>query len=174
VLRKIRRFLTLSSSERHQFLRAFVDLAYVDIGLRVLGFQALAERIPAVDEANERDVRPVDLVRATRYAYWLERASRHHAVPARCLHRSLALHQRLRREGLPSELRIGVRKRSDIFEAHAWVEMAGRIVNDAPMAVSSFAPLTTPNGEQPTWTSASDRVGFGQLARLGFGGVRWQ
>jgi hypothetical protein len=47
-----------------------------------------------------------------------------------CLHRSLTLWWLLRRQGVASELRIGVRKEQGRFEAHAWVERAGVALND--------------------------------------------
>ncbi len=49
---------------------------------------------------------------------------------ARCLERSLTLWWLLRRRRIPVELRIGVRKSERDLEAHAWVELDGRTVND--------------------------------------------
>jgi hypothetical protein len=80
--------------------------------------------------------------RAARYAWAIALAARHHVVRARCLHRALVLHRWLRREGLPSELRIGVRKVDGALLAHAWVELDGEAVGDQPAAVAAFAPLT--------------------------------
>jgi hypothetical protein len=71
-------------------------------------------------------------------------AARSHVVEARCLHQSLALHAWLRRERLPSELRIGVRKSYDELIAHAWIELGGQVVNDGPDRVAEFSPLATP------------------------------
>jgi hypothetical protein len=84
---------------------------------------------------------PEELYRARRYAYWLNIASRHHVVRARCLHRSLVLHHWLRRERMPSDLRIGVRKDNGTLKAHAWVELGGRVVSDSPSAVAAFRLL---------------------------------
>jgi hypothetical protein len=48
-----------------------------------------------------------------------------------CLVESLALWWLLRREGCAAELRIGVGKLAGRFEAHAWVECNGAVLNDA-------------------------------------------
>jgi hypothetical protein len=81
------------------------------------------------------------LGRAERYARSIETAARYHPVRARCLHRALVLHRWLRREGLPSELRIGVRKVGGALNAHAWVEVGGTAVGDHPAALAPFTPL---------------------------------
>jgi Transglutaminase-like superfamily len=47
---------------------------------------------------------------------------------ASCLTQALVLHILLRREGLPSRIRIGVSKDAGFFEAHAWVESHDRVV----------------------------------------------
>jgi len=52
------------------------------------------------------------------------------------------LHHWLRGEGLPSELRIGVRKEHGALKAHAWVELGDHVVNDRPSAVEEFTVLS--------------------------------
>lgn len=60
-------------------------------------------------------------------------AVRHSWVHATCLEESLVLWWLLGRQGIASELRVGVRKQGAKFEAHAWVECAGAALND-PLA----------------------------------------
>jgi len=43
-------------------------------------------------------------------------------------------------QGVPAELRIGVRTQEG-FSAHAWVEVGGQPVNDAPDVAERFAPF---------------------------------
>jgi len=47
-----------------------------------------------------------------------------------CLEESLALWWLLRRQGIGSDLRVGVRKDGEKFEAHAWVERDGIALNE--------------------------------------------
>ena len=118
---------------------AYVSLLTTDVALRVLGYRRLLERIERAPAAAT--LSPRRLRRARRYAGWLDVAARRHFVPARCLHRSLALHAWLRAKGLPSELKIGVRKESGELRAHAWVVLGEHVVNDRQEAVAAFAPL---------------------------------
>ena len=137
----LRRVLALERAERRLLLRAFIALARVDLTLRVAGFRRLAARARlGAPPAGGRD-EAAALGRARRYARTIDMAARHHVVPARCLHRSLVLHEWLRRDGLPGELRIGVRKEGEALRAHAWVELDGQVVNDTPAAVAPFVPL---------------------------------
>lgn len=58
---------------------------------------------------------------------------------AACLQRSAVATRLLRRRGWPAELVIGYRPTP--FESHAWVEVAGVIVNDRPQYQKFFAVL---------------------------------
>jgi hypothetical protein len=129
-------------------VRAGAALALVDLDLR-RGGVARALRAPgptpppagAADAADAADA--AALRRAGRYARSIAAAARHHPLPldARCLHRALVLHRWLRRDGLPSELRVGVQKVNGALNAHAWVELGGAVVGDDPAALAAFAPL---------------------------------
>jgi hypothetical protein len=130
------------------FLGAFAHLGQVALLLRVRGFQRIVREIDARRPPPRATVAPRDIRRAQRYARQLERASRCYLPRVRCLHRSLVLHRWLLREGLPSELHIGVNKEGGALAAHAWVELVGVVVNDSAAAVSAFTPLadiTTPH-----------------------------
>jgi len=50
--------------------------------------------------------------------------------PIRCLERSIVTARLLRNHGIPAEVVIGYR--AVPFFSHAWVEVAGRVVNDSP------------------------------------------
>jgi hypothetical protein len=69
----------------------------------------------------------------------------------------------LRREGLPSQLRIGVRKADGALKAHAWVELCGSVVNDDPSAVAVFRPLATPRIDGMVWSTRTTPVPLGAL-----------
>lgn len=64
----------------------------------------------------------------------------------------MVLHRWLREQGLPSELRIGVRKDGGALIAHAWVELGAHVVNDSRAAVMPFTRL--PLGPGVAGTSA--------------------
>ena len=56
-----------------------------------------------------------------------------------CLQRSTVLVQMLRRRGLPAQMLIGAQKMP--FQAHAWVEVHGRVVHDRLASRESFLVL---------------------------------
>lgn len=62
-----------------------------------------------------------------------------YAKRAACLQRSVVATRLLRRYGWPAELVIGYRPTP--FESHAWVEVAGTVVNDRPQYQKFFAVL---------------------------------
>lgn len=125
--RNASRFLALPGPEHHTLLSAMALLPLFRIALRLVGLQRLQARLhqkpqpdatqPALDELKRTGA----LVNAAA-----------HRVLGRdnCLTRSLYLWWLLRRRGVRSELRIGVRLGDGALEAHAWVEHAGIPVND--------------------------------------------
>lgn len=147
LVRAIRRLAGLSAADRRLVLRAYLWLGAVDLALRVFGFQRVVASAPAPAGRTEA-VSPQAVRRARWYARRIDSAARRHVLRARCLHRSLVLHHWLRREGLPSELRIGVLKENEALKAHAWVELDGQVVNDRPGAVAPFTPLAR-TGRRP-------------------------
>ena len=68
--------------------------------------------------------RPWDEARQARVARWVDGALRRLPPPWQwtCLTRSAVLYHLLRSGGVPVELKLGVRKREAVMEAHAWLE----------------------------------------------------
>ena len=56
-----------------------------------------------------------------------------------CLQRSAATVCLLKRYGIPAQMVIGAQQMP--FRAHAWVEVAGRVVNDKPYIPEMYAVL---------------------------------
>ena len=123
------------------FARAWVSLARVDHDLRTRGFQDVVQRIGASALPEGTSISSMQLRRSRRYARRIDDAARFHIVSARCLHRSLVLHAWLRKQNLPSELRIGVLKTRGELGAHAWVEMGPFLVNDRRDAIARHAVI---------------------------------
>lgn len=136
----MRNLLALRRAEWRALVAAWANLWLIDLELRFMSFRRVLEGADRLSGAIAAV--PPDVPRARSYARWVDVAARHHVVRARCLHRSLALHRRLRAEGMASVLRVGVRKNNEDLVAHAWVELAGQVVNDRPEAVASFVALS--------------------------------
>lgn len=82
------------------------------------------------------------LDRARQLAAAVRRAGRLAPVGPSCLTRSLALKELLDARGLEgARVRVGVRREESRFEAHAWVEYAGRVLDDPAHGRGDFATL---------------------------------
>ena len=117
---KLRALLALTPDERRALGLAWAYLLISDLALRILPLPRV-ERVLARLSAGRREpgLTPARLAQLTGIA------ARHHLLPMVCLPQSLALQALLRRQGLSSELRIGVRRAGGTLHAHAWVEHAG-------------------------------------------------
>ncbi|HXL21999.1 MAG TPA: lasso peptide biosynthesis B2 protein [Candidatus Dormibacteraeota bacterium] len=111
------------------FLWAMFALPLVSQSLRWRGLRATQEslqrrqapgRKPTKSESQKLEV-TVRMVKA---------AVRHGLGHPTCLEESLTLWWLLASQGIPSEVRIGIRKQAENFEAHAWVERDGIALNE--------------------------------------------
>lgn len=150
----VRRYLALDRADRMRLARAFIWLGIVDMVLRIdrRGFFISRSLRPAPEAATHSRSRRY----AENCAYWIEVAAQHHVIRARCLHRALALNYCLRRVGIPSSLRIGVRKEGAALRAHAWVELDGQLVHERPATVAAFTPLLRVSGARDSRGSLGD------------------
>ena len=128
----------LSLVQQRTLFAAWLYLPFFWLGLRVLGLprlQALLQSRPLA--AQSVPVLMLPEIQALGEAVNI--AARHLPFPATCLTRSLLLGWLLRRCGVQSQLRIGVRLTQGALEAHAWVECEGVPVNDQPDVSRQFA-----------------------------------
>ncbi len=131
--RRWRTLRRLPWSERRSAAAALLALTGIRLALTSLGFRRvhgmLARWAAAPAPATQRP--PAHrAARAAATLRALERAAGCGPSRPSCLPRSLTLWWLLRRQGLPAELRIGVRREGDRLEAHAWVEQDGVVLGD--------------------------------------------
>lgn len=140
---KWEKYRALSWSERRTLLAAMASLPPFWLGLHVLGlrrFQAWLQRDnPAIENSLSLD-------EIIRIGTLVNIAALHVPFPATCLTRSLLLGWILRRRGVASQLRMGVRLTHGVLDAHAWVEHEGRPINDTQENVERFAAFNEPLG----------------------------
>jgi len=132
----------LSPAERRLLAQALALLPLTAVALRVLGFrrwQATLARLAPVGGAADGGDEAALLRQGRTVAHLVDVAARHGVYRASCLPRSLALWWLLRRRGIDGDLRIGVRKEAGRFEAHAWVELRGAVLNDGDDVRERFA-----------------------------------
>ena len=122
----IHRFRTLTWAERRLLLQAAVLLPLVGAALRPMRLRRVLSLLDAL--AGSASGTAVGARRTAQVVGW---AARYGATRGTCLTRSLTLWCLLRRQRIAADLRIGVR-REGAFEAHAWIEHDGRVLNDTP------------------------------------------
>ncbi len=128
------RYWRLSALERSFLWRALVLLPLTTMALRMLGFRrwhAVLARLAPLGPSPEVKPAPSYAKRAQLTTRMVQAASRESLCRTNCLEQSVVLWWLLRRQGISSDLRIGVRKSGDGMAAHAWVEFAGAVLNDA-------------------------------------------
>lgn len=116
----------LNRQEKILLTRFIFWLCWVSFSIRFFGYlrtRRLLSRfisLAALHEANK-----FQFARAERAAELIAMAGRHGLITATCLPQSVLLEYWLKRQNLAAEIKIGVRKADDLFDAHAWVELNG-------------------------------------------------
>ncbi|HEX3531555.1 MAG TPA: lasso peptide biosynthesis B2 protein [Thermoanaerobaculia bacterium] len=135
---KLARWLASSPQERRLLLEAWWLLLLAGAALRLLPLRRVQDVLrPRLASSPSRQPE----VTVERMARLVDRAARHHVRRTACLERSLALQVLLARRGCSSELKIGVRRDGETLHAHAWIEVAGKPVGDAPDVAGEFRPF---------------------------------
>lgn len=144
---KCRRFRKLPPFEREIVVHAMVFLSLTEIGLRAMGFRRWRQLIEHISPSGPRRgaLEPAtQLSMAERIARAASSAVLHAPGTPNCLVRSLTLWWLLRREDIEGELHIGARKSESRFEAHAWIELSGVVLNDSPSVHKHYARFDAP------------------------------
>jgi Transglutaminase-like superfamily len=147
-MKKLRKFLRLSSADRRLLIKSTLLLGAIKLGLWLLRFQTsrrLLSRV-MVPTAELREVNQA----AIDQVVWAVTVAGRYVPGATCLAQAMATQLLLSHRGHPTNLRIGVaRSEQGQFQAHAWVECQGRVVIGGARAPSRFTPLPSLEGERP-------------------------
>jgi hypothetical protein len=146
----------LSGFERGVVLEAAVGLPIAWLALRLLGFRVCkgafdkprvgALRNPHFSEAGALDG-------ARRIAHLAAVTSSNLFFRASCLEQSQVLCRILRRRGMNADLRIGARKEANRFEAHAWLELNGNVIEGGGAEHLHFFPFERSESSMETQTN---------------------
>ncbi len=153
----LRRFLTLTSSQRRLVLEAGAVLTAARIALAILPFDAVRRGVETWARLSRRrrppDAADIEQVR------WAIAALGRRLPEDTCLPEAVAGLALLRRRGHPATLQIGVRDPggTGTLDAHAWTESAGQVVTGDLPDLARYRPLAGP-GERVT-------AGFARLLR---------
>ncbi len=135
-----RKWRDLPAPDRRLVLHLVALLPSVAAAIRIFGLRRVCRffsRHPVIGEGTGVP----DAQRAREAGRLVNAAA--FRIPGRpnCLTRSVALWWILRRRGIESALRIGVRTAAGHLEAHAWVELGGLVLNDDPDVGERFSPF---------------------------------
>jgi hypothetical protein len=144
---RLRRFLNLGRDERGLLSSALFWVCTVRLALWVLPFRVVHHIIRRV--IGSRGTFGLPIKASTREKIvWAVRLASRHVPSATCLTQALAAYLMLSKNGQPASLYLGVSKTtSGTFEAHAWVELEGRILIGNLENFTKYAPMRLMNGE---------------------------
>lgn len=121
-MRKLAKFLRLSTAERFLLLRTVILVAAIRVGLWVLPFRVVqrftfrARKIKKTPYSVEQFI-------------WAVRATSRFAPRATCLTQAMAAQFLLLRAGYNPKIKIGVAKNDKkSFEAHAWLLLGDQVL----------------------------------------------
>jgi hypothetical protein len=146
-MKQLRKFLSLTPSDRRLLVRALLLLGSVRLALRLLPFQAwrkfLAKMTLANTELQKKEREPTDRV------VWAVTVASRYMPSVKCLARALTTQILLAQRGDSASLRIGVAKSEEgQLDAHAWVESQGRVVMGGLRDLSRYTPLLSLEGKR--------------------------
>lgn len=143
-MKPILRFIQIAPQDRNLFLKTYVLLTFVRLGLVWRSFnrlRSLLERISSPKQPAVTD--PLSQRQLVARVQWAVNACcKFMPGSVKCLARALTMKTLLDQHGCPAKLMIGVDKNSaDQLEAHAWIEYEGHVVMGQLSDLSRFKPL---------------------------------
>ena len=123
----------------HVLLRSLVLLPWTAWRLKRAGLQAILYSIKEKEPEKKPAAREDDLSRAKNIARLVHIAAHHGPYRANCLCRSLVLLRLLAWQGMTGVLKLGARLEDQQFDAHAWVQLHGEVVNDRDNIDGTFS-----------------------------------
>lgn len=125
-MKQLRKFLSLTASERLLLIKAAILLVIIKVGIKLLPFHQLRSLLAKIAQPRAK-LHRADETFVNKVVWAVIVASPY--LQARCLTQALATQVLLGRRGYPSQLRIGfTRNKERQMSAHAWIENQGQVV----------------------------------------------
>ena len=121
---------------KRETFTAFVALLIFDLLLKLRGFQSLIERVEHWPTAKPRIT---DRELCKRVRAMVDRAQMYYPKKAMCLQHSAVVTCLLRRRGVAAEMVLAAQEFPP--KGHAWVEVAGEVVNDSAVVKKGYRVL---------------------------------
>lgn len=124
MLRKIKTFLDLPSPHKFIFIRFFLIVPTVRLGIKTIGFKStynFLKYFAKLDQIPEENSWLI-IKRHKSFQYLF---TREFPFLGNCLAQSMALWLMLKNKGIETDLRFGMKKEKQKLLAHAWLEYQG-------------------------------------------------
>ena len=136
---------SLDRADRPLFLLAWLLLFFTELGFRLAGLERTKRALSWIGSGPRSRCDPGERdERVQRVAQVVALASGHVLPEPGCVPESLVLWTLLRRQGVASEVRIGVRRHRDRLHAHAWVEHAGEPIGGSGLRAAHYSAFEQP------------------------------
>lgn len=138
--RKNRAFGRLSQAERRVFAQAVLGLPLTALSLKLVGLKQTQRWLRRFEPGS----RSAASVPVARVAHLVALAAGCNRPWTNCLNHSLVLWWLLQGQEGNCSLQVGVRREGGKFEAHAWVEWQGHVLNDSGEVRQWFTTFDRP------------------------------
>lgn len=136
----------LSGPERATFLTAVLLLPGVAVGTRLFGLKRCQTFLLNHSGASNKFAPQTQENQAKSTARLVRAAAMHGLRKGNCLQQSLCLWWLLNRQGIKTQLRIGMQQEQNQIKGHAWVEYEGAVLNDEPDVPNRYTPILNYQG----------------------------
>lgn len=135
-MNSLNQYITTPANERLLFLQMLGMLTLTGLALKIFEFRRVFGILDRLSRVQTLQASPQDAACPELAIRWKRYAKRNGY--GTCLSRSLVLWWLLRRMGIKTDLKIGTRKKDGQFQAHAWIEYKGRLLNTNPKAQKRY------------------------------------
>jgi hypothetical protein len=134
---KLSTIRSLSPFERRTLYITVLLLPALKIAINVWSYRRVTAVLVRTSQGRTKATDPEQVIAGS--VRIVRAAANYRALRATCLTRSMALWWLLRRQGIESEIRFGVKRGDDGIAAHAWVEQGRRVLNDRADVRKTYA-----------------------------------
>ena len=144
------KYQSLPVEDRFKLIAYAFLLVLVQIALSWFGYQKVYTFL--VSHPRKRDLFPgqegESLKVAKHYSYMVSIAARYGLFRATCLRQALLVFWLLRRRGIQTDLRIGVRREGESIFAHAWLNYGEDVITEGSLVEKNFSAFEDLPGVQ--------------------------
>lgn len=126
--KRLRKFINLKSSDKFIVIESFIFLTLTTIFIKLLGIRSthsVLKKFPEIKKIKNSDeiyIKNINLL--------IKSASKSLPFKTKCIEEATTLWTMLKIRGIKSYLKIGISDKKRDFNAHAWVEIDGKIISN--------------------------------------------